>query len=556
MTDKIIIFLISFLILFGCSDNKRDSRLIGIAEVVSESPEEALSRLDEICYDSLSTANRHYYDFLLIKVSDKCYIQHESDSLILDVIKYYSHQDKDNIYPEALYYGGRVYCDLGDYPTSLQYFQNALSCLPKNNTDLDCKANILSQTGRLLTEISLYEEAIPYIKESIKIGETLKDTVNIVYDLQLLGGTYLRAREYTLSEECFKKAIRLSHNLPVSFTAKSKMYLAAVKYEIGQLDSALNLIRNTEKQVNPLARNNALAYASKIYLYKSILDSAYFYANELIHSQNSLNRETGFQVMLSPELRSKIPIDSINQYISDYRQLLENYYDNNKSILTINQQNFYNYQTHERARRRAELFSLKLKIVIICSFFVILILTIIILYYKNRIKKHLIELHVALDNINKIKSNIEPTQCSNLNSSEDVILDKSKITPKEDTHKDNGQSHNLLGHSKDSLKESTELREHLRNELLNLHKKYPKVCLSRTIIDSSAFSGLQNRIKCNQVLSYEDPLWDQLEETIISSSPNFKKNLQLLHRADLHLLIYILHCSLNVKSILLQWLSC
>lgn len=110
---------------------------------------------------------------------------------------------------------------MGDYPTSLQYFQNALSCLPKNNTDLDCKANILSQTGRLLTEISLYEEAIPYIKESIKIGETLKDTVNIVYDLQLLGGTYLRAREYTLSEECFKKAIRLSHNLPVSFTAKS-----------------------------------------------------------------------------------------------------------------------------------------------------------------------------------------------------------------------------------------------------------------------------------------------------------------------------------------------
>lgn len=50
-------------------------------------------------------------------------MEHTSDSLILDVIDYYSSNDDRNLYPEVLYYGGRVYSDLGDYPTSLSYFR-------------------------------------------------------------------------------------------------------------------------------------------------------------------------------------------------------------------------------------------------------------------------------------------------------------------------------------------------------------------------------------------------------------------------------------------------
>lgn len=552
MNLKVVIVLVFLVVLFGCSEHRQDPRLEGIEDYVLESPNDALLYLDSIDYNTLSFADQQYYDLLKVKATDKAYIKHKSDSTILRVIKYYSTHDSNNLYSEALYLGGRVYCDLGDYPTALQYFHKALNSLPESNIDLNKKANLLSQTGRLLTELSLYKEAIPYIRESIKIGKTLNDTVNIVYDLQLLGGTYLRAKEYRLAEECFNTALRLSLHLPVSFTAKSKMYLAAVKYETGQLDSALNLIRNTEKQVKSVARNSALAYSSKIYLHKNILDSAYIYAYDLIHSHDSTHMEVGYQVMLSPELRPIISSDSINQYISDYRQLLESYYDSNKSQLTINQQNFYNYQIHERARRRAEIFNSKLTRVLICSFFVILILAVIVLYYKNRSKKNLIELHIALDNLRKIKSNIEPSQSSHIIYSDDSIPDKSEIAVLIEPHVDNDQSQNLLATSQNSLKESTELRERLRNELLNLYKSNPKVSLSQTIVDSSAFNELQNRIKDNQVLSYEDPLWDELEETVIKASPNFKKNLQLLTQSrltsiDLHTALLI-KCQINPTS--------
>ena len=100
------------LLIFGCSESSHDRRLVHIAEIVSDEPEEALSCLDSICPDDLAEADRHYYDLLSIKANDKAYIDHTSDSLILDVLDYYASPDKEN-YPEALYYGGRVYSDLG-----------------------------------------------------------------------------------------------------------------------------------------------------------------------------------------------------------------------------------------------------------------------------------------------------------------------------------------------------------------------------------------------------------------------------------------------------------
>lgn len=114
--------LVFVLLLLGCSENKHDSRLIDIASTISDSPQEALTRLDSIDYGKLSEADRHYYDLLSIKATDKAYITHKSDSLTLDVIDYYSRNSEDGLYPEALYYGGRVYSDLGNYPTALEFF--------------------------------------------------------------------------------------------------------------------------------------------------------------------------------------------------------------------------------------------------------------------------------------------------------------------------------------------------------------------------------------------------------------------------------------------------
>lgn len=506
---RILIGILTICILMaGCSEAGQDARLKEIAEIVSDSPQEALLRLDSIDCESISEADRHYYDFLTIKAKDKAYIQHTSDSLILDVISYYENFSPSPLYSEALYYGGRVYRDMGDAPTALQYFHKALDNIPEDTRNLNLRARTLSQIGRLLQGISLYDEAIPYIEKSLKICELNKDTTNIVYELQLLGGTYLRAKKYRLAEHYFNKAIEMSSNLPISFKAKSKMYLADVKYQVGQLDSALTLIRNTPDLVKPISRNRALATASDIYLAKGLLDSAYIYAHELINSPDSDNKVIGYQNLLLPELQKFIPLDTIYLYIDEYRGLLENYYDSNESQLAMNQHNFYNYQLHEREKQSAQKEKEKfLKWLYIISI-VVVVLVITILALNIGRKKQQLRLHEALDNISKLKASL-----SDHNST-----DNSDSGPKEI--------------AKETTTES--LRNRLRDDLLSIYNKDKKQGeIPSAILRSEAYQELQSYVAGGKVIPLDSLLWEQMEAAVMDCSPNFKYNLQLLTGGNL-----------------------
>ena len=535
---RIAIILFSLLLFFSCSDNKIDERLVHINEIIPESPEEALSHLDSINYKDLSEANQYFYDLVKIKAEDKAYIKHTSDSIILRVISYYATHDKDKLYTEALYYGGRIYRDMGDSPNALKYFHLALDNLTERKADNNLKARILSQTGRLLTGISLYDEAIPYIEESIKICELNKDTVNIVYELQLLGGTYLRAKKYRLAEHYFNNAIEMSSNLPVSFNAKAKMYLADVKYQTGQLDSALVLIRNTPDLVKPIARNSALATASEIYLENELLDSAYIYAHELLNSSDSTNKRTAYQVMTSPKLKKLIPLDTLYQYISEYRELLENYHDDNKIQLAINQQNFYNYQQYVIKQKEAEAYNSTLLKWIFGISSLCLILGMAVFYYKNKVNKTLVELHLALESIDILNENISQTNI-NSTTTEGNIPESVNDAP-ESTIKDDSEDTSFL-----TTKSEKELRDKLRNKLLSLYNSNKAAKLSEDVIESEAYKKLQELIKQKQILSYEDPFWDELEYVVIKSSPQFKENLKLLTQSRLTTID--LHTALLIK---------
>lgn len=495
MIYHILLFLTSFVLLIGCAPREHDKRLVGIDATIPEAPEKALRLLDSIDIAELAEADRYYYDFLSIKAGDKAYIKHSSDSTVLKVIDYYSGKDNE-LYIEALYYGGRVYNDMGDIPTALQYFHEALDNFPEDSPNLNLKANILSQTGRLLTSINLFDDAVPYIEEAIAIGEQLRDTLNMVYDIQLLGGTYRRARELDRADSLLHKALNLSSNLPPSIKAKSRMALAEIKFQQGELDSALILIRGSIDSVSRMSRNNALAYASDIYLKKGFLDTAYIYACELLHSPYPINKGIAYQTLLSPELRNFIPLDTLHKYISEYREYLENYYDSNKMQLAINEQNYYNYQLHERKREKAEAFSAKLIKWISGISFLCFILAITILYYKNKAKKTMLNLHIALNNIDKLNENIS------------------------DSKQNLGFTYNI--------ENEQELREKLKKKLLSIYNKNIDAPLSKIILESEVYNKLLGFIKDERIISYDDTFWEELEETIIKSSPNFKNNLQLL----------------------------
>ncbi len=493
-------------LLTGCNKSADSPELLEIYDYVSNDPQKALGALDSIDYRSLSDANRHFYDFLSIKAKDKAYIDHTSDSLILDVIDYYSSGNDNNLYAEALYYGGRVYSDLGDYPTSLRYFQKALDRVSSDTDASELRACIVSQFGRLFNSLRIYNEAAYYIQESINIDKQLNDTINTVYDLQLLANTYLRGKEYDLSEKNLKEAIQLSENLSEDHTATSKMYLAKIKYDQGNIDSALYFIRNTPNLVEQkFVRNSALGYAALIYRDAGIMDTAYMYAHEIINSPNDGPLELAYHIILSPELRDHIPQDTLDDYLSSYVSILENYYEKDKIQFAINQQNLYNYNIHEREKIKVLKANEKLKYWIAASVLLLFIMAIIILYLKNRSKARIIELHEAIENIKMLNSRLE---------------EKARA-------KDAIESTTLTGNS--SINKEEALREKLREEILALYEKTKNnVQISHELLQSEVYQKLNEKLSKGEIIADDDSFWTELEDTILKVSPNFVYNLNLL----------------------------
>lgn len=513
MIVRLIFILIFSVVLSCCTPPQHDTRLLKAARLIDSIPEAALDTLSVIDRSSLSEADRHYHDFLSIKAADKAFVTHTSDSLILDVIDYAEFHRSQGYYPEALYYGGRVYSDLGDYHTALSYFQQALQFLPKDAEDQDLRSRVISQTASLLDDLRLYDEAIPYVKESIEISRQLKDTVGMVSDLQLLGVINLRANYLQAADSALRIAITNGEQLPPQYNAQSRIYLSGVKYELKQFDSALMYIRNMHNLASPISRNYVLASEAEIYMKNEIYDSAYIYAHKLINSSDALNKKIGYAVIFSDSVRHYSPPDSLIKYSIDYHATLENSFDEHEAQLAIEQQSVYNYDMHKRERDKAENKSRILIYCLVSGAFILLTATVVILSLKNRNKKSVIELRAALQNIEKLEQSL-------------------------------GQSQSEM--PEDPTETAEELRDKLRGKLYELYNSNgDSKIVPIEIQNSDAYQNLLEVIANGRELKESDPLWEELEKIVMDCSPKFKANLQLLVGGKMN--SFDLHTALLIK---------
>ena len=505
----------------GCHDSSRDPRLARIAATVSDRPEEALASLDSIDKNTLSKPDRHYLDLLTVKARDKAYIDHESDSLVLDVIDYYSSRPEAPEYPEALYYGGRVYSDLGDYPMALRYFQLALDRLPSSDPDNQTlRSSVLSQTGSLLNLMRLYDQAVPYLKEALSIYMSRKDSLKTAYDLQLLGAIQIHTKKYSEAEASFLKSIEMSKSLPESFRARCRMYLARIKESTGDMESALTFIRNTPEQVKPMTRNIALAYAAVIYFKADLTDSAYMYARKLINSADSLNKETGYEVLLSPALKNMSHPDTLARYYVEYKALLNSFMNANQNKQVIVQQSMYNYELQKRDREKAEKSAEFLRRLVFGVVLLLVMFACFVLMIKSRYQKRIIRLQQALDNINRLKQEM------NIDTVE-----------KQDAETD-------LADIKEVSVEK--LRERLKAELLAISESVDQHDDSSIdLLGTEAYNKLMNIVDSHRTMEMDHPLWNEMETEILKISPKFRLKLRLLTSGKLNISEY--HTALLVK---------
>lgn len=522
-----ITFFVLVLCFSACNNHSANwEALNDIESYIEENPLGALEKLKEIDSDTLTESDRNYHHFLTVKAMDKGYIVHTTDSLIMIAHEYYSNHEKER-YPEVVYYCGRVYNDLGDYPTALNYYQNALDLLPAEPENLKLRGAVLCQTSNLLNTLRLYEHAIPYVKESINVDSVLSDSTNLMYDAQLLGAIYLHSKKYHEANLMFEKARAIAVNYKSTDAARVCVYLAAIKYYTNQIDSALILIRPVINKLHTIDRNFGLAYATHIYLKSGILDTAFMYATELVKSKDTNNKATGYQTLLSPKLRNYINEDSLHRIVTEYRWLLENSLNKNESQAALLQNSYYNYQIHERERIKAEVNNEILLRWIFGSLFLVFVFILISLYLKYRNKSQQLLLQKAITDVSALRQILRNSGNPN-----------------------HGQSIDVTTSSKADV---NTLRAKLRDELLLIINDRKSIETSSIIEDSDVYKTISLYIKEKQVITEDDHLWNEIEDVVIKSSPDFKNRLHLLvgdelKASDLHLALLI-KCGIKPTNI-------
>lgn len=500
---RIISFLIIITFLIGCSGRPGDKRLLSISESIDEDPRQAIVSLDSIDRDRLPESDGHFLDLLRIKARDKAYVTHTSDSLILSVVDYYADHKDSGLYPEALYYAGRVYSDMGDFPTALEYFHAALDETPENDRHTKSYGNILSQTGRLLHTMRMNSQAIPYLEEDLKLSIELNDSSALPFSNQLLGAVYMRQKEYEKAEAHFMEALHGAKNLPDEDRAMMQAHIAAIKYEKSKPDSALTFIREAMLHTDSLTIDFTLAYAARIYLANNITDTACMYARELASCGNPDYEKHGLKVLLTHDDAQNLPSDSIKDYLVRYEKAVDKVFDRYDSEEIIMRNSVYNYDSHLRKRVKAEK-SLDMALLGIAAVVLILILmTALYFYQKYRNKEK------QLQYVHKIRD-LETTV---------ALISAQKQRNKES-----------MTEAEDNLTYAISPKEHGEDLKAKIRAVYDacegNVPVDPSILNSEIFAVITDLIQNGRCMT--DEIWDRLHNTIEKYSPLFFSRLQIL----------------------------
>lgn len=510
------------LITLSCS-RQPDVRLQRAESMMSDSLPQARAILDSIDRTSLSEADRNLHDLLVIKVKDK------SDSIIpkttiQNLTGYYLQNGDSSRYAEALYYEGRMFCQHGNYQNALKSFRMALSVLPETESNLYLRGLILSQTGRRLSQMRVYDEAQSYIQESIKIDSVLKDTLGLIYDLELSGAINVHTNNLEVAEKIFSKSLKLSTGRYAEMNARQRMYLSAILYKKGKQEDALNAIRGIPEEIADSYVGTALGYASQIYFANNILDTAYMYAVQLERMTNANNRKAAYRILLSDKLRGIVPDDSIRIYAERYTTVSENFISKNGKSSSIIQNSHFNYKDSEKARQKAESSFLTTKIILIgvISF---LICTVIFTVFLCRRYKRI--------RLNESKTRNELT-----------LLKSSLFNPNRGNVKD-----------EDSLN-TKELKDMLLKELIEgcENNENNKEAPPAGLRDSAIFQKINKM--CLEGINIPDgsSLWSDLERQINEIDPDFSYRVNLLisdcKQKEIRMQhIMLIKCGFNSKQV-------
>lgn len=388
---RISLFILLISLCLSSCDNRPYPRILLVADSLTYAhPDSAVTLLEQLkdSFATVSKRTRMYYQLLSIKAKDKAYVDHTSDSLILSIVSYYETKDDKKHLPEAYYYAGRVYDDLGDTPRALSYFQKAIE-QSKGSTNYQFISLIHYQIGILFLDQDIFGNSLEAFKKAYQYAVLSKNDTYIVYNLREIGRVFTGQNNIDSTLYYYKKAEEVAENINNTYLVGIINQEMAGIY--GQIEKYPEAYTAIQKSLCTSKRSIPAYYSTLANLFHKTgkTDSAMYYYTQLCSIGNYYHKQLGYKG-LSKIARQQGKLSDALTFADNYHAYTDsiNKTMNAEAVHKVNA--LYNYRLREKENKllKAENKQRKQELIYILISFILLIAFIVIYIEQNK-RKHL-----------------------------------------------------------------------------------------------------------------------------------------------------------------------
>ena len=351
-------------------------------------PDSALYLLQNMA-DSVSALPEEaqmYYHLLTIQAKDKQHITHTSDSLINSIVSFYENYDDKERLMLAYFYQGSTYRDMNDAPRALKAFQQVVDLNVPNH---DLLAKTYNQMGTLFMYQGLHDEVIRVNQKAIGLYLSQGKRNRISYAQRDIARMYSAKGIQDSTLHFYKEACQTA-----LIDGDSVRYygilgeLGGYFVQIGNNDSAKRLLKSVEKKSFIQNKTNIYTMLGHVYNKLDMLDSAYYYYNKNLQSNDIKHQYSNLRDLFHIEKNRKNYKQAINHI--NKALILKDSIDiitQTEAIAQINA--LYNYQHMEAKNNRLNVIKEKQEkqILILLLFLLISLLCSITFYFIQKEKR-------------------------------------------------------------------------------------------------------------------------------------------------------------------------
>lgn len=407
-----ILIIISILILTTLPTTKTDTiltnQLNDIKEMGDTCPFIAIKRLDSISpiIDKQTVYIQNKYALLKIRLHDKAYITHTTDSIIKEVCRYFERNGSNKERQEAYYYMGSVYRDLNDSPNAITYFLKAVA-IGQDKTEIDTTllVNSYSQLSGLYTkqfnDSLALETAIMELNLAKKIKiEDSRSYMGVGNCYFLLKDTFNTIRFYRLALEDIIRKNKEKENLDI--LSKQLGTYTKLNYK-AEADYCHALLKRHLKNKVP---NNYLINLA-IYYDKYIShDSAKVVLHKLYETSNNIESIYDATRRLTRIYANKNDYKNATFYALEFIAANEAVIKQRNIEHTTNAKNFFQYKKEKEKEIfiKQKLYNNKLYLIIgtFVSILIILIIFLSFYYHKKKLLDIILSKENEIKNVNQL----------------------------------------------------------------------------------------------------------------------------------------------------------